>query len=115
MFKTRLISGIVLVAAALALIITGNDVLLAATLLLSWIGMFELYRVFGIEKAAPGILGYAAAAVYDLNLRFQFMDDMMMLALFLLIGLMFVYVFTYPNYPGPSSCWQHFSVSFMSL
>ena len=46
MFKTRLLSGIVLVAAALVLIITGGDVLLFSTLLISYIGMFELYRIF---------------------------------------------------------------------
>ena len=39
MFKTRLLSGIVLVIAALVLIITGGDVLLVSTLLISWIGM----------------------------------------------------------------------------
>ena len=50
MFKTRLLSGIVLVIAALVLIITGGDVLLVSTLLISWIGMFELYRIFHIEK-----------------------------------------------------------------
>ena len=37
MFKTRLLSGIVLVIAALVLIITGGDVLLVSTLLISWI------------------------------------------------------------------------------
>ena len=52
MFKTRLLSGIVLVIAALVLIITGGDVLLVSTLLISWIGMFELYRIFHIEKSA---------------------------------------------------------------
>lgn len=67
MFKTRLLSGIVLVIAALVLIITGGDVLLVSTLLISWIGMFELYRIFHIEKSAPGIVGYAAAAVYYAN------------------------------------------------
>ena len=65
MFKTRLLSGIVLVIAALVLIITGGDVLLVSTLLISWIGMFELYRIFHIEKSAPGIVGYAAAAVFS--------------------------------------------------
>ena len=34
MFKTRLLSGIVLVIAALVLIITGGDVLLVSTLLI---------------------------------------------------------------------------------
>ena len=46
MFKTRLLSGIVLVIAALVLIITGGDVLLISTLIISYIGMFELYRIF---------------------------------------------------------------------
>ena len=61
MFKTRLLSGIVLVAAALVLIITGGDVLLFSTLLISYIGMFELFRIFHVEKELPGIVGYLAA------------------------------------------------------
>ena len=44
MFKTRLISGIVLVLIALALIITGGNVLLAGIGVVSLIGLFELYR-----------------------------------------------------------------------
>ena len=38
MFKTRLLSGIVLVIAAIFLIVTGNEVLLFSTLLISCIG-----------------------------------------------------------------------------
>ena len=51
MFKTRLLSGIVLVIAAIFLIVTGNEVLLFSTLLISCIGMFELFRVFKFEKS----------------------------------------------------------------
>ena len=69
MFKTRLLSGIVLVAAALVLIITGGDVLLFSTLLISYIGMFELYRIFHVEKELPGIVGYLAATVFYCNLK----------------------------------------------
>lgn len=50
MFKTRLLSGIVLVIAALVLIITGGDVLLISTLIISYIGMFELYRIFTLKR-----------------------------------------------------------------
>ena len=50
MFKTRLISGIVLVALALALIITGGNILLTSTAVIALIGMFELYRIFHIER-----------------------------------------------------------------
>ena len=57
MFKTRLLSGIVLVAAALVLIITGGDVLLFSTLLISYIGMFELYPHFSCGKRTAGNRG----------------------------------------------------------
>ena len=98
MFKTRLISGIVLVAAALVLIITGGNVLFLATLLISYIGMFELYRIFHIEKELPGIVSYLAATVYYLSLKLDFLPDLMAWVLGFLILLMFVYVFTYPKY-----------------
>ena len=67
MFKTRLISGIVLVALALLLIITGGNVLLGALCVISLIGMFELYRIFKIEKEPAGVAGYIAAIVYYLK------------------------------------------------
>lgn len=57
MFKTRLLSGIVLVIAALVLIITGGDVLLVSTLLISWIGMFELYRIFILRSLRRALSG----------------------------------------------------------
>ena len=50
MFKTRLLSGIVLVALALVFIITGHELLLAVLAAISVIGQFELYRVFKMEK-----------------------------------------------------------------
>ena len=101
--------------AALVLIITGGDVLLVSTLLISWIGMFELYRIFHIEKSAPGIVGYAAAAVYYANLRFGFLPDLMMLVLGLLIVLMFVYVFTYPKYQTEQLLAAFFGVFYVAV
>ena len=55
MFKTRLLSGIVLVIAALVLIITGGDVLLVSTLLISWIGMFEFFILRSLHRALSGM------------------------------------------------------------
>lgn len=115
MFKTRLLSGIVLVIAALILIITGGDVLLISTLVLSCIGLFELYRIFGIEKMAPGILGYVAAAVYYLNLRFTFLPDSMMFVLGFLILLMAAYVFTYPKYKTEQLLAAFFGVFYVAV
>ena len=98
MFITRLISGIILVALALLFICTGNDLLLAVMLILSLIGMFELYRIFKIEKSLPGILGYLACASYYLNLRFGFANDNMVIVLAFLILLLGVFVLSYPKF-----------------
>ena len=64
MFKTRLLSGIVLVIAAIFLIVTGNEVLLFSTLLISCIGMFELFRVFKFEKSLLSVVPYIASIRY---------------------------------------------------
>ena len=98
MFVTRLISGIVLVALALLFIITGGDVLLGVMLVLSLIGMYELYRIFKVEKSLPGILGYLACIVYYLDLRLGFCADKMVIVLAFLILLLAVFVFGYPKY-----------------
>ena len=115
MFKTRLLSGIVLVALALILIITGGNVLLVSTLVISWIGMFELYRVFHMEKSIIAIAGYAAAAVYYANLRFAFLPDMMMFVLGFLIVLMFLYVFSYPKYHAEQILAAFFGVFYVAV
>ena len=98
MFITRLISGIVLVILALLFICTGGDVLLAVMLLLSLIGMFELYRIFKIESKPLGFFGYLACAAYYLNLKLHFSPDNMAIMLVFLIGLLAVFVFGYPKY-----------------
>lgn len=98
MFKTRLLSGIVLVAVALALIITGGNVLLLGLTAVSLIGLFELYRVFGIEKSPAGAVGYAAVLCYYASLLWDFIPDSMMFVLAFLIVEMAVYVFAFPKY-----------------
>lgn len=98
MFKTRLLSGIVLVAVALALIITGENVLLAGLTIISLIGIFELYRVFHIEKTLAGMVGYIAVLVYFANLLWDFIPDMMIFVLGVLVVFMAVYVFSFPKY-----------------
>ena len=64
MFKTRLLSGIMLMIIALTTVIAGGQVLFTVLFAISLIGMSELYKVFGIEKKAPGIVGYIFAFGY---------------------------------------------------
>lgn len=98
MFKTRLLSGIVLVAILIAVVFPGGWITWGADLLISLIAVFELYRVFQIEKKLPAYLGYIALIATYLNLRFRFASDSMFLLIMFLLALLFAYVLTYPTY-----------------
>ena len=64
MFKTRLISGIVIVALAVVLLWLGGPVTGAAMMLLSVVGVFELCRVYKIEKRSPAVFAYIWTVIY---------------------------------------------------
>lgn len=98
MFTTRLISGIVLVAAALVVVISGGPLLFAVNCAIAFVGLFEFYRVLGIEKNGAGIAGYLSAAAYFGILWFegrQYVEFVMILTVMLL---MTIYVITFPAY-----------------
>ena len=115
MFKTRLISGIVLVALALALIITGGNILLTSTAVIALIGMFELYRIFYIERTIAGIAGFLAAVLFYCNLKFAFIPDTMMFVIGFLVVLMFIYVFSYPKYHTEQMLAAFFGVFYVAV
>lgn len=101
MFRTRLISGIVLVIIALAVIITGGPLLAAVLLAVSLTGMFELYRALGIEDQKPSFLaltGYLGCFGYYIIVSLHLTAYSLTVLIALLILLMAVYVFTYPRY-----------------
>jgi phosphatidate cytidylyltransferase len=64
MFKTRVISGAVLTILAIVILYFGGYVTGAATLLLSLGGIFELLRIYKLEKSGFGVIAYLAAIVY---------------------------------------------------
>ena len=115
MFKTRLLSGIVLVAVALALIITGGNVLLAGLTIISLIGIFELYRVFQIEKTLAGMVGYIAVIVYYANLLWDFIPDMMIFVLGVLLVFMEAYLFSFPKYKADQIFAGFFGVFYVAV
>ncbi len=115
MFKTRLISGIILVIIALAVIITGGDVLLAVLGLISVIGMYELNRVFGVEKELPGLLSYVTTIVYFLQLRFSYLADVQLIFVAFLILLLAIYVFTYPKYKADQIIASFFGLFYVAI
>ena len=118
MFKTRLISGIVLVLAALLVIISGGPVLYGALMCVSVIGAGELMRAMKGHGSRYGLLevtSFLTIIVYY-TVLFLGRED---LQLAVLIGgvilNMFVYVFTYPRYHADQITAAFFSIVYAGV
>lgn len=107
MFKTRLLSGILLVIIALITVISGGPILFATITAISLIGMSELYKVFKIEKKATGICGYIIAILYfaiiwckttGVVAEAAALTMLMGMIMIFIIALMAIMVFGYPKH-----------------
>ena len=118
MFKTRLLSGILLVIAALLTIISGGYVLFITLLCISLIGMQELYKAMGVHKEKAELLeitGYLGAVLYYGAVLLDFERYGTMAILTALVLLMFVYVFTYPKYKADQVMATFFGVVYVAV
>ena len=98
MFRTRLISGIVLVALAIAAILAGKQVVFAVCAALSFIGLFEYYRVVGLEHTSLGRTGYAACAIHYLMVATGWERYTSLFIIGALMVIMANYVLRFPKY-----------------
>lgn len=115
MFKTRLLSGIVLVIIAVALIVTGGSVLLISLGAIALIGMYELFRIFGMEKKYTASASYLIVVLYYLNLQFDVIHDQMLFVMAAMILLMSVYVFTYPQFKTEQIMAAFFGIFYVAV
>ena len=98
MFKTRLLSGIVLVVLIVAVLYFGGYVTAGAMLLLSIGGTFELLRIYKLEKSAIGVATYITTIVYYLLLVFDKNQLVMPLIILFVLVVLGIYVITYPKF-----------------
>ena len=115
MFRTRLLSGVILMVITIAVVCLGGNYLFATLFILSLIGMMELYRVVKINKAFCGVLGYTAAIAFYLLLYFNLLQYQMMLFIFFLMLLMFSYVFVFPKYSTEQIAVSFFGLFYVSI
>ncbi len=125
MFRTRLISGIVLMAIAISFILLGGYALFGLITVISTIGLFELYRAVGMEKTAPGILGYLSGIFLDvllLNAQGKFGNFIKVTHEHVLIWLMitfvlfmFFYVIAYPKYNAEQMTMLFFGLFYVTF
>lgn len=100
---------------AFILLITGGKLLLFSSCMISLIGLYELYRVFKIEKTALGAGGYLAVLVCYLNLMHPVIQDSMLFVVVLLAGYLWIYVFSYPKFHGNQVFGAFFGVFYVGV
>ncbi len=115
MFTKRLISSIILAILAIIVLCRGGAFLYAVMMLISLIGMFELYRVMNIEKKAPGIVGYLTAISYYGLIWFDGEHYVTLMAIAALMVLMALYVFTFPRYKTDEISIAFFGVFYVAV
>lgn len=118
MFKTRLISGIVLVIIALATIISGSWILFFTLLAVSLIGMRELYKVMNVSDEHVTVLelvGYLGAVLYYIAMKADFGNYGTMAIIISMILILFVYVFGYPKYHAEQVMAAFFGVVYVAV
>lgn len=114
MFKTRLISGIVLVIVLIATVGYGGLLLLGVLAVLSLIGLNELYKVAGVQNSL-GVLGYFAAIEWYVLIMIRHTEYQVLLMILLLVAVMAVYVFAFPGFRSEQITMVYFGFFYVAV
>lgn len=115
MFKTRLLSGIILVIVLIATVGWGGTVLFSVLGIISLIGLSELYKVVGVHNKVLGACGYLAAAGYYALLFTGHTEHATMLSIAFLVLVMAVYVFTFPTFQAEQVMTVYFGLFYVAV
>ena len=115
MFWTRLISGIVLIILSIGVLWFGGIVTGVSTCLLSLVGVFELMRVYKVEKKAPGIVVYIWTILYYVILMLGKNSLVMPVLVTYMLVVLGIYVFTFPRYHDKEIMAAFFSFYYVSV
>ena len=115
MFKTRLLSGIVLVIILIATVGCGGEVLFGVLGVISLIGMTELYKVVGVQKKPIAFVGYLAAVAYYALLYTNQINRLPLLIMGFMIVLMAVYVFSFPTFRSEQVMTAYFGFFYVAV
>ena len=115
MFWIRLRSGILLLAAAVALLVAGGPVMTIGILAVSLQGMWELYRVLGLDRQRMSIVGYCTAAAWFAALFLNRQDLLLPVLVLSLLVMMAFYVIAYPKYNAAQLMGVFFGFVYVAL
>lgn len=102
-FMIRLRSSIILMVITIAAMVLGDWVLYGVLVIITMIGLMELYRVVGVHKSAAGVAGYLTAAAWYLILALKHLEvdvpaDMQLIVAAFTVVLLAIYVLTFPKF-----------------
>ena len=122
MFKTRLLSGIVVAAVMLLFAWLGGAYLMALLLVVSIIGMYEFYHAVGLLDDGKYVdlitgIGYAGTVAYYLlmYLTGQELFFMIFVSVVMLLVLLASYVFTFPKYKAKTIVYGFYGYFYVSV
>ena len=98
MFWKRLLSFVVLIAILAVCLYFGGVVTGIAVAAVSFIGVFEMLRVYKLEKSSLGVVTYIATAFYYIVLIIGWMDIAVIVMTVSLLVYLAIYVIRYPKY-----------------
>ncbi len=115
MFRTRLASGIVLMAVTITLIVYGGYPLFCVITAISLIGLYELYKAVGMEKTVPALAGYISSIVTDWLLLKNEYEYLLMWIIFTLMVFMACYVISYPKFNSEQITMLFFGIIYVTV
>ncbi len=115
MFGKRLVSGIVLMLAAIVLLVLGDIWLAAALAVLSLVGIYELLRVLGMERHILAVPAYVSAGVLYVLMYIGLSRWILAVLVLTLIVMLILYVLQYPEITFTKVAFGTFSVWYVAL
>lgn len=115
MFWTRLRSGIILMIITITLMVIGGELLFYAIMLVSLIGLYELYRVVKMESSVPALIGYVSGICLDVSLKTDNDRFVVWVLVFAMMLFMASYVITFPKYKAEQITMLFFGLCYVTV
>lgn len=114
-FIIRLLSGILLIVLLFFVLYMGGDLLFLVSLLLSIIGLIEIYRVLGLNKNILSYLGFVFTFIYYYTIYNYKIDGILLFLIVMLLSLLIFYVFSFPSFSIKDISLTMFSIIYVAM
>lgn len=115
MFKTRLMSSIVLVIIMVSAIFAGPVVFSLLFGTISLIGMMELYKIYGFHKNELGFAGYLCAILFDIAVYFNYDNIANVVSILAIMVILSLYVFEFPKFDSKQIMAAYFGFIYVAV